>query len=163
MKKLTNYFDNFEENTITVLLPIMCLLVFASTFFRYTKLLSIPWAEELARYLMVWIVFLGVGTAAKKSSHFAVEVFVKLWPAGVQRGFTIVRFVIVTAFCLLVIKLSITIAKMQMMMGQSSPALHLPMWIPYAAIPIGCVLMIIRSSQQIYADLFKTNETSEEV
>ena len=162
MKKLSTYLDNLEENIITVLLPAMCLLVFASTFFRYTKLLIIPWAEELARYLMVWIVFLGVGTAAKKGSHFAVEVFVKAWPARVQKGFMIARFLIVTVFCAMVIKISITIAKAQMMMEQISPALKLPMWIPYSAIPIGCLLMIIRSAQQIYSEHFKKNITNEE-
>ncbi len=98
MKKLSRFLDNAEENIITILLPVMCLLIFASTFFRYTKLLALPWAEEMARYLMVWIIFLGVGTAAKKGSHFAVEVFVKSRSLKTQKVFEAIKLIIVVGF-----------------------------------------------------------------
>ena len=58
MKKIIDFLDNFEEKIITIILPLMVIVVFMATFFRYTGLANFPWAEELSRYLMIWIVFL---------------------------------------------------------------------------------------------------------
>ncbi len=162
MKKLSKYLDNAEENIITVLLPTMCLLIFASTFFRYTKLLALPWAEEMARYLMVWIIFLGVGTAAKKGSHFAVEVFVKSRSLQAQKVFALIRLIIVIGFCSIIIRFYFDIVAKQMVMEQISPGLQIPMWIPYLAVPIGCFLIILRTIQKMVLDMRKVEANEEE-
>ncbi|WP_051534306.1 TRAP transporter small permease [Desulfitibacter alkalitolerans] len=149
MNKIAGFIDNFEENLIAILLPLMVLLVFAATFFRYTGLLILPWAEELARYMMIWIIYLGIGTGAKKNSHFAVEAFYKLMPQKTHKYFKILRTIIIIVFCTTVIGLSTKLIKAQMAMGQSSPSLGIPIWVAYLAVPIGCTLMALRSVQYI--------------
>ncbi|KUO50127.1 MAG: hypothetical protein APF76_06580 [Desulfitibacter sp. BRH_c19] len=149
MNKIASFIDNFEENLIVILLPLMVLLVFIATFFRYTGFMTISWAEELARYMMIWIIYLGIGTGAKKNSHFAVEVFYKLMPEKVHKYFKILRTIVIIVFCSTVVSLAINLIKAQMAMGQSSPSLGIPIWIAYAAIPIGCSLMALRSIQYI--------------
>lgn len=161
MKKFLDFIDNLEENIITVLLPLMCIVVFSATFFRYTKLLVIPWAEELARYLMIWIIFLGIGTGAKRNSHFAVEVIVNSFPKSVKKYFLILRALIVSIFCFIIILLSINIMKVQVLMQQTSPTLKIPMWIAYLAVPVGCALMIIRLIQNFINDFRNRKQLAE--
>lgn len=153
MKKLINFLDNWEENIITVLLPLMVIVVFLATFFRFVKLPVMPWGEELARYLMVWIVFLGLGTGAKKNAHFFVQILINAMPEFTHRYINIFRTAVVTAFCFIIILLSIQVIQAQIMMGQISPSLRIPMWIAYLAIPVGCATMIIRSIQYLVKDL----------
>lgn len=146
--------DNFEEFFLAILLPGVCLLVFVNAVGRYSGAFSLDWADEASRYMMIWLVFLGISAAAKKNAHFAVGVAFLVIP----RKFHIpVRFFIL--LLVLVFTVSATVLGCQYAfrlrhMGQISPALSLPMWFMYGAIPVGCGLMAIRSVQ-FFAGLVK--------
>jgi C4-dicarboxylate transporter, DctQ subunit len=163
MNKILKKLDNIEENLIAIILPLMCIVVFMATFFRYTKLLVIPWGEELSRYMMIWIIFLGIGTATRRNAHFAVGAFVDILPKTLQKYIAVLRTLIVIGFSVVIVVLSLKIMMAQMNMGQTSPALRIPMWTAYAAIPVGCALMIIRSIQSSVEEfLAKGKERFEE-
>ncbi|MFZ5644697.1 MAG: TRAP transporter small permease [Bacillota bacterium] len=147
MKSFLRFIDNIEQYIITILLPLMCIVVLFATFMRYTELLLIPWGEELARYLMVWIVFLGIAAGAKNNRHFGVEVFVRALPLRAQKYFLIFRTLVISAFLIFVIYLSLKLMGLQMKMGQTSPSLEIPIWLAYLAVPVGAGLMIIRNIQ----------------
>jgi len=144
MNKLLSRLNNFEEYVLAFLLPFMCITIFVSTFFRFTNLMIIPWAEELARYCMIWILFFGISAAAKRGEHFCVTVFVRLLPQNIQKVLTVVRMVLMTGFTLFVSRFCIFVLQNQMRMGQITPSLQWPMWTMYSAVLIGCILMLIR-------------------
>lgn len=144
MNKFLKRLNNFEDYVLVVLLPAMCALVFYATFCRYFNVFIIPWAEELARYMMIWILFFGISAAAKRGEHFCVTVITGLLPLPLQKVMSIIRMLLMAGFTLFVSRFSIVLLKNQMMMGQVSPSLHWPMWIIYSAVMIGCVLMLIR-------------------
>ena len=136
----------------------MVIVVFMSTFFRYTQLLVVPWAEELSRYLMVWIVFIGIGAGAKTNSHFTVDNFVTAMPRSTHKFFFILRTTIIVGFSLfMLINAGNLISKLQIM-GQTTPALMWPVWAVYSAIPAGMILMILRTLQFAYKELKKKEE-----
>lgn len=58
---------------LIVLLAAMALIIFANVVLRYATSQSIEWAEEVARYLMVWLTFLGAGPVLRYGGHIAVE------------------------------------------------------------------------------------------
>lgn len=151
MKKVLN---NLEEYLMAFFLPLMCIIVFANTVGRYTGLLSIPWAEEAARYLMIWLVFLGIAAAAKKNQHFAVEVLFLLTPKGFHKYARAFILIMVAFFTGTVFILAIKFVMNLQKMGQVSPSLGIPMWVMYSAIPVGCSLMAVRSIQY-FAKNFK--------
>jgi len=136
--------NNFEEYILAFLMPFMCVVIFTSTFFRFTNLLVIPWAEELARYTMIWILFFGISAAAKRGEHFCVTVFVSQLPQKIQKVVIVLRMILMTGFTLFISRFSIFIIQNQMQMGQISPSLSWPMWTMYSAVLIGCGLMLIR-------------------
>lgn len=158
MKKVLDFFDNFEERMLVVILPLMVITIFMATFFRFTKLVSVPWAEELARYLMIWLVFLGIGVGAKENKHFTVDNVVMAFPKSTHRAFFILRTAIIVSYCGIISYIGMGLVKSLRLMNQSSPALRFPMWMMYGSIIVGMLLMIIRTLQFAYKFL-KTDST----
>ena len=144
MKNLLKRLNNIEEYLLAFLLPFMCITIFIATFCRFTNLFIITWAEELARYCMVWILFVGISAAAKKGEHFCVTAFTMMMPKKLQSALSVVRIFLMTGFTLFVGRFCIVILKNQMMMGQVTPSLHWPMWTMYTAVLIGTSAMLIR-------------------
>jgi len=144
MNKLLKLLSNFEDYFLVILLPCMCALVFYATFCRYFNFFIIPWAEELARYLMIWIMFFGISAAAKRGEHFCVTALTGLLPPPLQKVMGVIRIILMTGFTLFISRFCILILRNQMMMNQISPSLKWPMWTMYSAILIGCVSMLIR-------------------
>lgn len=144
---LKKIIDNFEEFFLAILLPCMCIIVFVNTVGRYTGTFSIDWAEESARYMMIWLVFLGISAAAKKNAHFAVGVLFMVTPIKAHIPIRCFILVMVLIFTVSATVLGIQYSQRLMSMGQISPALSVPMWVMYGAIPVGCGLMAVRSIQ----------------
>ena len=144
MKNVLKRLNNIEEYLLAFLLPFMCVVIFAATFLRFSNVFVITWAEELARYCMIWILFVGISAAAKKGEHFCVTAFILMMPKSVQRILIVVRVFLMTGFTLFVGRFCIVILKNQMMMGQVTPSLHWPMWCMYTAVLIGTVAMMVR-------------------
>jgi TRAP-type C4-dicarboxylate transport system permease small subunit len=56
------------------------LILFANVILRYFFAKGLVWAEELVRYLIIWMVFVGGAVAARQSNHINVDVLVNLLP-----------------------------------------------------------------------------------
>lgn len=149
MKKVLDFFENFEEKALSIILSVMVITIFMATFFRFTNIMIIPWAEELARYLMIWLVFLGIGAGAKTNRHFTVDNLVNVFPASTHKAFFILRTVIIVVYCGFISYVGFNLVKALMDMGQTTPALRGPMWFMYSAIPVGLLLMIVRTIQHV--------------
>lgn len=146
-------YDKFEEHILAVLMPSMVLIVFLGTVGRYSGLFSMAWYEEAARYIMIWLVFIGIGAGAKKNAHFAVELLFMLTPSALHKYLRFLIVSIVVFFNGTVLLLSFRLLKGIYSMQQTSPSLGLPVWAIYSAIPVGCVLMGWRTIQHYLATL----------
>ncbi len=155
MKKLLN---SFEEFFLAILLPAMVIIVFANTIGRYTGWFSLDWAEESARYMMIWLVFLGISAAAKKNAHFAVGVLFMVTPVRAHLAIRAFILAMVLLFTLAASILGYQYAVRLYDMGQTSPALSVPMWVMYGAIPVGCFLMAVRAILYILEQVKKSRD-----
>ena len=68
MGKLISIWNKVEENLIVLIMAVMATIVFAQIVFRTLKM-SLSWSEELARYLTIWISFVGSSYAFRRGSH----------------------------------------------------------------------------------------------
>ncbi|WP_126427875.1 TRAP transporter small permease [Brevibacillus marinus] len=152
LKKLLD--EKLEEVFLVATLVAMVGLIFAQVVCRYLFDFSLSWSEELARYIHVWQIWLGASFAVRKQEHIRVEAFRNLFKEQARKFIDLACYIcwFVMAFFLAVYgtDLVMTIADR----GQKSPAMQLPMWLPYLSIPLGGLLMSIRLIQQIYF-LFK--------
>ncbi|TVR07051.1 MAG: TRAP transporter small permease [Salinarimonadaceae bacterium] len=100
-------------------------------FFNY----SISWSEEAATFVQVWIVMLGAGIAMRNRHHVGVDVLITRCPKIVQQIAKTASFLLGAWFLLVVIVGSMSLITLGMIVR--SPALQIPMAIPYLALPIG--------------------------
>ena len=74
MKKISRCLDIYEKTVGTIVLLIMLVLVTYQVFARFIFGSALRWSEELARYCMLYISFIGIGAGIKLHKHVGVEV-----------------------------------------------------------------------------------------
>ncbi|MEL7565674.1 MAG: TRAP transporter small permease [Dehalobacterium sp.] len=141
------WLDRFEKTAVTILLSAMTIVVFLQVFFRFVIKGSLPWSEELSRYLMIWAVFIGASMGAKVGAHIGVEAFISFFPKKVRMAAIILSGILSVLFCLVILVLSIKVVLAIKLSGQLSPAMAIPMYWAYLAVPVGVLLMGTRFIQ----------------
>ena len=136
-----------ENALVTVSLLLMIVVVFFQVFFRYVIHYSLPWSEELARYLMTWVVFVGASMGAKEGVHIGVAAFVNIMPRWFRKADVIFSGLCSVAFGVILSWIGFLAVRHIASMGQISPAMELPMWIAYLPIFVGSLFMAIRFGQ----------------
>ncbi len=71
------------ETLGTAAFCVLCALVFLQVVFRFVLKYPAAWTEEMARYLLVWVMFLGSAVSAKEGTHLtASNLLARLGPRG---------------------------------------------------------------------------------
>ena len=99
---MPRWLDNIEEYILLFLFPLMVIVVFVATCVRYLTVMSLPWAEEVARYSMVWIAYIGASLGIKRNAHLGVEAVLLMLPGGLRKYFDYLRYVIIIIFNVLI-------------------------------------------------------------
>lgn len=140
MKK---FLTNLDNNIIGLLLGFMTVLIFVATVCRYTGVYNFVIADELSRYCLIWMIFLGISVGAKSGSHFAVTIVTEKLPSFLKKVVSVVRIIVVVAFNCTIAVQSFKLITQALRQHQTSPSMNAPMEIVYLALPLGCVLMAI--------------------
>ena len=158
-KAMRKLWDNLEEYLILALLPLMTLVVLAATLARYSGWFFMFWGEELARYLMVYLGYLGIALAMKRRVHIGVTAFTdKIRGRRGKRALLLFQTLVLLLFCGVISAFLFSIIQRQHSIGQTSPALEIPIWIPYAAVPLGMILLAARACQVFVEQWRKLND-----
>jgi TRAP-type C4-dicarboxylate transport system permease small subunit len=65
---------------VAICLAVMVVLVFGNVFLRYSFNSGITVSEELSRWLLVWLTFLGAIVALRQHAHLGVDTLVRMLP-----------------------------------------------------------------------------------
>ncbi|HBW36669.1 TRAP transporter small permease [Desulfosporosinus sp. BICA1-9] len=130
-----------------LLLIIMTLAVFAQVISRFLLEHPLAWSEELARYLMIWITFLGASLAIEKKAHPMIEIFAGFLPGRTRQVVQVIALLVSSVFYSLLIYFGSQFAVRSF--GQLTPAMGLPIGYVYLIIPISGVLLLISSFAEI--------------
>lgn len=149
METIKKFLNNIEEYLVVPLVGVMTVVTILQVIFRYIVKGSLPWSEELARYLMVWVTFVGASIGVKRGAHVGIEALVLALPKRAQIIVKYLGIVISIIFCIVVFGASLGILQRQIAGHQVSPAMRIPMWWAYAAIPVGTFLMTVRFIQTL--------------
>jgi len=119
---------------MAVLIGVITLQVVSRAFFT-----SVPWTEEAARFLVIWLTFLGAALAYLERRHIAVTVLVDRGPPRWRRTLIVAGLVVICVFML-----SMTVLGWQFLQtqgAQRAPALGWRMLHVYLVLPLSAGLM----------------------
>ncbi len=137
----------------------MCIVVLLQVFFRFVVYIPFPWSEELARYLMIWLGMVGSFVALRRGRHIGVTILIERIPARIGVVLTPLLQAVMVAFLWVIAQQGMYLALFNA--AQKSPAMQIPMFYTYLAVPVGAALMIIELIAGILHGLFPTEAGNE--
>ena len=136
--------DHIEEVILTILMALTSIIVFLQVIMRFVFRNSLTWSEELARYLFIWLIFIGVSYGIKKEIHLQVDALDALF----DRKGQLILDIIVNFFVLILLVLMTTHGSdIVMRATRISGAIEVSMKVVYLAPVVGFALSIIRLIQ----------------
>ena len=140
LKKLDKGIEVIQTVVCCILMFAIMWLTFFMVFFRYVLNNSIVWAEEVLRYLMIWVVLVGAGLTTREDQHVCMDGLqsvLERWPKLRAVHYVITRL-IVFVFMLLMISPSLELIRRT----GNSTATSL-VWLPKKAVYISFICGII--------------------
>jgi TRAP-type C4-dicarboxylate transport system permease small subunit len=128
------------EAVLCIVLVAIVVVTFAQVLFRYVFRVPFPWAEEIARFLLMWLATLTAAYGFKLRSHLALTLIVERLPAGAQRAIAVVVAVLISAFMVVFVVKGIDLVWTAK--EQFAGATEISMAIPYASAIVGGLLII---------------------
>ena len=134
-------FANSLEYIAASMLIAICFVLFAGMFARYFLQIGLGWTEEAARYLQVWMTFIGATVAVKRWGHFQLTIVNQWVPTRVQKPLQAFSIFIVSILAVVMVVNGIDITKIGW--EQTSPIMGWRIGQLYLVAPLSGVLMII--------------------
>jgi TRAP-type C4-dicarboxylate transport system permease small subunit len=109
--------------------------VFYQVLGRYIFNYKLGAAAETATFAQIWMILLASGIAMKKNMHVGVDILLRKLNLQTQKIIISISTIIIMIFLIMVLKGTVQL----LVVGaqSTSPAISIPMWIPYLSVPIG--------------------------
>ncbi len=142
MKVLRFTVEYFEELVAGAFMVLMSLTTFANVLARYFFNSPIQWAEELARYAFIWVVFMGAVLCTKRRRHIVIDILPQSLP---PRGAASVQLLVDA--CTVGIGLVIAYYgwKLTAAATQITATLQVPHYVIYFVVPLSAALIILHT------------------
>ena len=131
------------EYGIAVMMGTMTIIIALQVFYRYILNDPLSWTEEIARYLMIWICFLGSAMALKYGEHISVSFIQERFAPRIRQavgfciGMTVLAFFVLATWEGIVITIQVS--------EQQAPATWISMAWAYSCIPVGFFIMMFHT------------------
>lgn len=154
--KVIDVLEKIIRVILIILLAGIVLIMFMQTVLRYGFNAALPWCEELALYMCLYCVLLGLSIAVRKDSHLQVDILLKFYSPRIKALMTAITSIIAIVVMIFFIRYALSLMKIA---TGVSPTLPITMWQVYLAFPIGCTLVILFSLENIIKNfiMFKHN------
>lgn len=145
-----------------MMLSMTCVIFFITTitvFTRYVLNFVPSWSEEVPRYLLVWITYLGAGLAVNYKEHISLDYFFNLMPLRARQIGAMILNVLIAIVGLIMVVYGIGLVNhFGDDLMESIPVTNF--WL-YLAMPISGVLMLLYIIQQTWKQFLGLGEKQE--
>lgn len=143
MQRITEAVDGILKGCVIVLMGLSALNVLWQVFSRYVLNQPSSWTEELARYMLIWVSFLGAAYAVRLRMHLSIDLLVQRLTERNRLYLQMMIQACVLLFALWVMVLGgIRLVNLTLMMNQTSAALQIKLAYVYSVLPISGLLIL---------------------
>lgn len=152
--KGTDVLYKYVQLAALILLVLTMSLLFVQTLLRFILNIALPWAEELCRYMCIWLSFLGGGIGIRKGVHVGFDLIKNRLPAKIMYPVNIIVHIIILVVACALVRGGWELTKQAM--NQTSSSLGISMaWI-YSSLIVGGILIMIYGVESILMRRAKT-------
>lgn len=150
LTKFANRLMKLEEGLAAAALLGIFVIILVSVLCRYVLLVSIPWSEELTKYLMMWMVYFGTGAVSWRGEHLQADLFGPSLPKALRKARDVFFQVILMVLLGYLAVETIGFVNRIRPFNQVSTVLRIPQWFMIATFAVGLLLMTIMHFCRIY-------------
>lgn len=161
LRRLATIWSAFEEGLSAMLMLSSTLILFVNVLLRYIFHSSTTWAEEVIRYSIIWVAFVGGSLCARQGEHIGIELFTTLLPPKANKALRVLANLIAAVFVAIFAVYAFGLTMQIVQLNQRSPAVYMPMWIVYSSMPLGGFLMAVRFLELAYKTWKEKDETGD--
>lgn len=151
MRKLCDILYKITGVIDVILISIIILMTFLQVITRYIINVSIPWAQELVVFSMVWMILLGCSMGIKKQELARLTLLIDKLPPKGQEVMRIVNNSIIIVFLVVVFHANHTVILNAM--NRLSGMMRIPMGYVNLSLSVASVLIILYGLVDIYDSL----------
>ncbi len=153
MHTLTRLFSRLFEGIVVFCMATMVTLVFLNVVLRYGFNSGIALSDEGARYLFVWLTFIGAVIALRDNTHLGIDLLFRRLPAFGQRCCAVLAELLMLFCCGLFLVGSVKQTLINM--DNLSPVAEIPLGWMYAAGVVCSLAMAAIILSRLYQLLFR--------
>jgi TRAP-type transport system small permease protein len=148
LSDLYNGFLKIVKYAVTILGSILVIVVFSNVISRYFLHASLAWADETARFLFIWLSFLGAILANATNEHMHLDFVVEKLPKKVGQVVLVLANFAILFILSIVFKggITVTLENLHWM----SPALEISYGLVYSIAPISVAVLILQTIARIF-------------
>jgi C4-dicarboxylate transporter DctQ subunit len=142
--QLVKKLNKIEEGALGLALLGLAALTVLETALRYTVSYTFSWFGEFANYTMIFLTYLGAAIGVKYGTHFSMDALAEYLHDRASHLLKASAYSLSGLVCILFVYYGTVHLIKITSFGVKSPAMQLPMFIPYLPIPVFSLTMGFR-------------------
>lgn len=134
---------NILECICGLLLLVMLICILLQVVFRGFLNVGLSWTEELARYGMIWLVYIGAIVSLEQGSHIAIDLLINRLSPKSQKYTRLASNLMILFFLFVLLKEGKKLILAPVIINQLTPGLGISTAYIYSVIPVCTSIMVI--------------------
>lgn len=143
MKKIASWLQKFENFILVAAFVVMIIASFAQVINRNIVHAGISWLEEISRYCMIYMALLAAEAGLRDGTQISITAVTDMMKVNIRRIVLIMAKVVVIVFSATIFFTSFQLLNVQILSGQVTPGLRIPMFIPFLAFPFSFAIIVV--------------------
>jgi TRAP-type C4-dicarboxylate transport system permease small subunit len=150
MKAIGRAVELFEK--FCLIMAVFCSVIVSiiGVFFRYVLGSSLSWVEELAGFLLLVVITIGIGVAVRRGSHLRVDILVQLIPRT-KKSLDLIGNIFALGVMTVLFIYAIAFVSDLLVRDQRTTSMYwLPVGVPAIIMPLGYLAAVFRLIESIF-------------
>ena len=152
LDRISRFLEKTLSYLVAFLLAVMSIVVFGNVICRYFLDASIAWYEEVSRFLLIWIVFLGAVIALIRGDHLGIDFLLLILPPRLRRVVTVFTDLLLLTALAIMFQGAWEMAVDSLDSGWVASSVPIPYGWVYMVGPFSAALMFLQTLIKIAGD-----------